>query len=277
MTHVCELSRDQIVAKNHELYDDTSSPAWYLAVYGPVHGGWEFINLGGRQVTDRIASDGGIGVDSRVIDLCAGQGAAARYLASRYGCFVDAVEWNANQAATIQQHLKTLPPAVADRIQIHHADATLWQAAEPADIVFSIDSLMLIPHSASLIRNAYRNLRPGGRIFLVVISAGPQVTNQIREFVADVDGMFHLQPASWYMEALEQAGFRQAGQKDLTTLAIRTSIQIDQAVRGNAEAIVHAGGTEAYTGWLNTGAVYLHAFQNKQLAYTFLSAQRPDA
>ena len=46
----------EVLQKNREIYSETSSPVWYLAVYGPAHDGWEFINLGGRQVLDRLAA-----------------------------------------------------------------------------------------------------------------------------------------------------------------------------------------------------------------------------
>src|SRR4051794_35178673 len=114
--------QDELREKNREIYDDTTSPVWHLAVYRPLHDGWEFINLGGRPVADRVARKVRLAPGVTAIDFCAGQGAVSRYFASRYGCRIAAVEWNANQAAAIRGHLAG-DPATASLVDVYEADA----------------------------------------------------------------------------------------------------------------------------------------------------------
>src|SRR6058998_2335384 len=56
-------------------------------------------HYGGLGAVDALAHRAGIGPRSRVLDLCAGLGGPARFLASRRGCRVTALELNAGRAA----------------------------------------------------------------------------------------------------------------------------------------------------------------------------------
>jgi cyclopropane fatty-acyl-phospholipid synthase-like methyltransferase len=265
--------QDELREKNREIYDDTSGPVWQLAVYGPLHGGWEFINLGGRPVADRVARRIRLASDMTAIDLCAGQGAVSRYFASRYRCRVAAVEWNANQAACIRRRLAE-DPALARLVDVYEADATSWVAPQPADAAFSMDSLMLLP-AGDVIANAWRNLKAGGALAIVVICAGAQVTDKIRHFAWNVDGMLHLPDASWYEQTLAATGFTSIEAVDLTSVAVESSIRIESALDRAGNEIVAAAGHRALEGWKSVGRVYLQAFEERKLHYLLVAADKP--
>lgn len=259
--------------KNREIYDDTSSPVWQLAIYGPLHGGWEFINLGGRPVADQVARRIRLAPGVTAIDLCAGQGAVSRYFASRFGCRVCAVEWNPNQTACIREHLERTPE-LAQLVEVFEADAMSWTSPQPAGAAFSMDSLMLLP-ADKVIANAWRNLQPGAALAIVVICAGPRVTDEIRDFAWKVDGMLHLPEASWYERALAARGFTSIESVDLTDVAIESSIRIESALDRAGDQIVAGIGQQAYAGWKSVGRVYLQAFENRKLQYLMVSADKP--
>src|SRR6266850_384189 len=59
-------------------------------------------HYGGLGAVDALARRAGITGTSRVLDICAGLGGPARFLASRRGCRVVGVELNAGRAAGLQ-------------------------------------------------------------------------------------------------------------------------------------------------------------------------------
>src|SRR5882762_8558316 len=60
-------------------------------------------HYGGLGAVDALARRAGITATSRVLDICAGLGGPARFLASRHGCRVVGVELNPGRAAGMQR------------------------------------------------------------------------------------------------------------------------------------------------------------------------------
>ncbi|BDC50511.1 hypothetical protein F183_A28270 [Bryobacterales bacterium F-183] len=260
---------DEVVRKNREIYDNTSGADWYLTVYEGAHQGWEFINLGGLTVANRIAQLLEIDGEAHIIDVCAGQGGVSRYLAAQRKCRVTAVEWNPGQVRTIRNHLSKAGPGIASRIDVVEADATTWRADELADGAFSMDALMLTPQTGALIANTAKSLEPGATFAISVICAGEHITDAMRRFAWDIDGMIHLPGPGWYAQALEQAGFEDVVLEDCTDVAIATSETMERALRANEARIVAEAGPAVFRGWKDVGAVYLNAFRQYQLMYLF--------
>src|SRR5690348_10000477 len=116
-----QTCRDEIIQKNREIYSETSSAVWQIAVYGGLHGGWEFLNLGGARALERIVHSAGHIAGKRVLELCAGQAAPARYLAQVYGCHVTAVEMNPGQVVNARARVAELDEGTAELIEIVEA------------------------------------------------------------------------------------------------------------------------------------------------------------
>src|SRR5437667_4079033 len=135
---------DLIRQKNNELYDETSGRVWQLAVYDGLHDGWEFINLGGKQILRSMAARADLGPAKRVLELCCGQAATCRYLADTYGCEVTGVEMNPRQVEKARAHLSSAAPHVANRVEIVLDNVVDWRPRQLYDAVISIDSFVLI-------------------------------------------------------------------------------------------------------------------------------------
>jgi sarcosine/dimethylglycine N-methyltransferase len=267
-------SATEIARKNSEMYDDTASPVWYMAVYEPIHDGWEFINLGGKDVLDRMAAEAGLAPGTRAIEFCSGQGATCRYLATRYDCAVTGIERNAGQIANAIRRLRQVDAAVADRVRFVHANVLDFQPDRQYDCCYSVDSMMLIENVPAALSTAYRALRPGGCLMFATIAAGRRIDSATRSFAWEADGMITLGAPSEYCEWMEAAGFRGVAAEDITSLAVNRSIEIDAAVERNCEAIVSAGGEEAYRGWRDIGGAYLRAFQTGRLSYLLVTGRK---
>jgi ubiquinone/menaquinone biosynthesis C-methylase UbiE len=264
----------EILRKNSEIYDDTASPVWYLAVYGPVHQGWEFINLGGQEMLDRLALDGELTRGRSALELCSGQGATCRYLATRYGCAVTGVEMNQGQIANALRRLREAESPVATLVRFVQADVLHFVPDRAYDFVYSLDSLMLIDDVGAALRVARVCLGPGKPATFVTFAAGPEITDDVRSFAWAYDAMVTLASATQYAAWMENAGFAEVRVEDLTELAIRRSVDLEIAQHRNRDAIVRAAGEEVYRGWVDVGAVYLKALRERRLSYLLIGGRR---
>jgi cyclopropane fatty-acyl-phospholipid synthase-like methyltransferase len=270
-----QTCQEEIIRKNREIYSETSSMVWQVAVYGGLHGGWEFLNLGGSRALEIIAqSTGGI-KGKRVLELCAGQAAPARYLAHKYGCRVTAVEMNPGQVANARARVAELDEETAALVEIVEADVLSYQPSDAFEVVFSMDSAMLIPDLPRLLEVSSRALRAGGRMELITIGAGPFMDEKTRAFAWDIDGMLSLLTMGEWVRLFEEAGFSAIRAEDITALAIENSKKLDAALLENREEIERAEGRETFLGWMNVGAAYLAAFSRGSLSYLHVSASAP--
>lgn len=273
MSRACTLE-GEIARKNRELYDETSGPVWQLAVYGPVHDGWEFINLGGRVILDELGNRAGLGPGDAVVELCSGQGATCRYLAERFGCDVTGVEMNPRQVERARRRLAEGPAGAAARVRFVEADVLGWREPGAFDAAVSLDSMMLIGDVPRALANARASLRPGGRLMVVTIAAGPRLDEGLRRLAWETDGMVSLLAAEDYAGLFREAGFERVETVDFTPLAVESSLKMAEALEGRRDELVRAEGEEGYRGWRELGQVYLDAFRERKLTYQLIAGRR---
>ncbi|MEM7050100.1 MAG: class I SAM-dependent methyltransferase [Acidobacteriota bacterium] len=260
-------SPQEVAQRNRELYDGAADPVWQLAVYGPVHGGWEFTNMGGRRVLDAIGRAGALAPDDRVLELCSGLGDTCRYLATHYPCQVTGVEMNPQQVAKAEAHRQRLDPQLAGRLSFVEADITVWSPEKTFDLVYALDSLILVDDLGAVLAGARRLLTTGRSFVLVEILAGPRVTDELREKIWREDAMINLLTPAEYDDALRLAGFRQVARRDRTDLAVTCWQTIAEALAEHAEEIVSQQGEGALQGWTETARFYSRAFADGSLIY----------
>jgi SAM-dependent methyltransferase len=265
---------DEFRRKNRSLYDRTSGAVWDTVVYGDLHGGHEFINLGGAAIVDRVAAALRLGPESDAVEFCSGRGAVCRYLAERYGCRVLGIEWNARQIAAARDLKRRTPAAAASRIGFRRGDCVAWRPRRAVDAVLSIDSFMLLPSAAAALRSAWRGLVPGGRLAVVTLAAGRKIDHETRRFVWDEDGMASLHSAREYRRMLAAAEFENAAIRDESGRAIAAMARMDRALRLRQSA-AKAADAVAFAGWIAVGEAYLEAFRCERLAYLLLTAEKP--
>jgi cyclopropane fatty-acyl-phospholipid synthase-like methyltransferase len=261
----------EVESKNREIYDDTSSPVWQLAIYRTVHHNWEFINLGGAAILDRISALTQLDRNMAVAEFCAGQGAVCRYLAEHYGCGITGVEWNPNQVSVARRLNAKLNRECAAKVEIVESNCQSWRPIEPVDLVISVDSMMLMPDLPAVLENAAACLKPGGQLAIATLGAGERITEETRRIAWEIDGMASLYHCREYAELLDGAGFNQMIVTDITDIAINTSEQIARALLEHEHEIKQQEGKEVFQGWLDVGRWYLAAFTSRSLSYLLVT------
>jgi ubiquinone/menaquinone biosynthesis C-methylase UbiE len=120
-------------------------------------------HYGGTAANDALAKCAHIGSGTKVVDLCAGLGGPARYLAHRYGAFVTGVELTPARvvgAAELTQRV-----GLSSQVQVVEGNVTALPLPDASqDAVVSQEALFHVTDLARALSEAHRVLRPGGRI-----------------------------------------------------------------------------------------------------------------
>jgi ubiquinone/menaquinone biosynthesis C-methylase UbiE len=172
-------------------------------------------HYGGLAAVDALAARAGIGPTSRVLDVCAGLGGPARFLASRRGCHVVGVELNAGRALGMARLTRLV--RLDTRVAVVRADATaLPFASGRFDACVSQEALLHIHDKASVLAEAHRVLTPGGRLAFSDWVAHPTLGDGERRRLDDWMAAVALQSIDGYRTLLGRVGFRSVVAEDLS-------------------------------------------------------------
>jgi cyclopropane fatty-acyl-phospholipid synthase-like methyltransferase len=176
-----------------------------------------------------LATVAGISAGDHVLDAGCGIGGSAIWLAENLGASVVGVNINANQVALA----RTLAHArgLKNRVQFHVADFCATELdAESFDVVWALESACYAEDKARFLAEAYRLLRPGGRLvvadgFLTRDTFAPDEQRVIDRWqhgwaIAGVVSLHQFQ--TW----LRAADFHRVGFQDITRHVVPSSRRI---------------------------------------------------
>ena len=136
-----------------------------LAPVDEFHGGQ-------RQATIRLADLAGLRGGERVLDVGAGIGGPSRFLASRYGCQVEGIDLTAEFCRVAE--MLTRLTGLTDKVGYRQGDALDLPFEDMSfDVVWSQNASMNIADRDRLYSEMHRVLKPGGRLALQEVVAGP--------------------------------------------------------------------------------------------------------
>jgi sarcosine/dimethylglycine N-methyltransferase len=167
---------------------------------------WDQDHYGGVAAVETLARRAGIGPASVVLDVCAGLGGPARFLAARHGCRVVGVDLNQGRCAGARQ-LSVLV-RLTGRVAMINADAqSLPFKTGSFTAVVSQEGLLHVPDKAAALGECGRVLVPGGRIAFSDWIAGPRLDDAERRCLGEWMAATTLQSIEGYRRLLGRAGF----------------------------------------------------------------------
>jgi SAM-dependent methyltransferase len=126
----------------------------------------------GQEATRELARRAGLTAEMSVLDVGGGLGGPARTLAGEIGCRVTVLDLTA--AYCEAGALLTTRTGLDERVRFHHGDALAMPFADGSfDVVWTQHSSMNVADKERLYAEFRRVLRPGGRLALHEIMAGP--------------------------------------------------------------------------------------------------------
>ena len=174
---------------------------------------------GGRNATARLAQLAQIDASQRVLDVGCGIGGPSRYLASKFGCQVTGLDLTPEfvaLAGMLAQRTR-----LADKVTYRQGNALDLPFPDANfDVVWSQNAAMNIADRDRLYGEMHRMLRPGGRLALQDVAAGPGGEPYYpTPWASDKSISFLFAPQST-RAALERVGFRVVAWQDTTQEAL---------------------------------------------------------
>ena len=195
-------------------------------------------HYGGLDAVDTLARCAGVTARSRVLDVCAGLGGPARFLASRRGCRVVGLELHPGRAAGGARLTRLV--GLAGRVAAIRGDATaLPFAAGAFDACLSQEALLHVEPKLAVLAECHRVLVPGGRLAFTDWVARPGLGDREREQLWAWMAATTLQTLDGYRALLGRAGFGAVEAEDLSDAwrpILRARLAMFRAMRADTVA-----------------------------------------
>lgn len=205
-------------------------------------------HYGGLDANDALAERAGIAKGTRVVDFCAGLGGPARYLAYRYGADVTGIELTPARVRGAQD--------LTRRVGLHHSvrvvQGNVAQVPLPdasVDVVISQEALLHVPDKQRTLSEAFRILKPGGRIAFTDWVAHRPLSSADRELMWQGMAVTELCDLPSYAELVRGAGFASNSVEDLTpawAVILRQRLAMYQKLRMDAQEANAPAGHDAF-------------------------------
>lgn len=217
------MSSDYSSAVNtaREYYDSDDADNFYFTVWGgeDIHVGLyqsdeEPISDASRRTVERLAARlTNIDENSRILDIGAGYGGAARYLAKTFGCKVVAlnlstVENERDRQMNREQGLDHLIDVVDGSFE------ALPYPDESFDAIWSQDAILHSGDRPKVLREAVRVLKPGGEFVFTDPMQADDCPAGVLQPILDRIHLETLGSPGFYKKELESLGMEDLGYQD---------------------------------------------------------------
>lgn len=172
-------------------------------------------HYGALAANDALAVLAAIGPTTRVADFCAGLGGPARYFAHRYGADVTGIELTPTRVKGAAELTRLV--GLADKVRV--IEGNVMQVPLPdasVDAVVSQEAFLHVPDKARALAEAYRILKPGGRLAFTDWIAHRALSPADADLMWQGMAVTNLYDLNTYRALIENAGFTVTAVDDLT-------------------------------------------------------------
>jgi sarcosine/dimethylglycine N-methyltransferase len=172
-------------------------------------------HYGGLAAVDRLIGRAAIKSGMTVLDVCAGLGGPARYIARRTGARLTGIDLTTSRAIGAARLTRLV--GLADAATFVNGDATALPFADGSfNAAIAQEAFLHIADKAALFSELHRVLRPGGRLAFSDWTAAANLDSATRERLASGIAARDIRAPDDYRAAIAQAGFSDVAVEDLS-------------------------------------------------------------
>jgi sarcosine/dimethylglycine N-methyltransferase len=174
------------------------------------------IHTASAATVERMAGMlGGVDNQTKILDIGAGYGGSARYLARTFGCSVRCLNISETQNDT--NRIKNRQQGLADLVSVvHGAFEDLPETDGSYDVVWCQDAILHSDQRGKVLGEVFRVLKPGGRFIFTDPMQADDCPPGVLQPVYDRLSLTSLASFRYYREAAIETGFEVIEQVDLT-------------------------------------------------------------
>jgi sarcosine/dimethylglycine N-methyltransferase len=272
----------QVVETARSYYNSDDADNFYFHVWGgeDIHVGLyesddEAIASASRRTVERMAARlGDLGEESRVIDLGAGYGGSARYLARTFGCRVTAL--NLSETENARNREMTAAQGLSDRIDVvDGAFETIAADDASFDVAWSQDAILHSGERRRVIREVARVLKPGGTLIFTDPMQADDCPDGVLDKVLDRIHLDSLGSFAFYRDAAGDAGLEEVAIDDLTEHLVSHYGRVREQLRTQREELAGKV-SDAYIDRMLTGlGHWVEAGRKGYLAWGIMQFRKP--
>ena len=151
-----------------------------------------------------------LGEQSKVIDLGAGYGGSARYLARSFGCKVTCL--NVSERQNARNRMLNESQGLSDKIEVVHGSfEDIPEPAASMDLVWSQDAFLHSGQRRKVLEEITRILKPGGELIFTDPMQADDCPEGVLQPVYDRLELDTIGSFAWYREQLDDLGFSEVG------------------------------------------------------------------
>ncbi len=244
-----------------EYYNSEDADNFYFTIWGgeDIHIGLyrdddEPIFDASRRTVERMASRAsGLGPDSYVLDVGAGYGGAARYLAHNFGCKVVAL--NLSEVENERDRQMNREQGVDHLIEVVDAAFEEIPLGDGLfDLVWSQDAFLHSGDRPRVLREVHRVMKPGGEFIFTDPMQADDCPEGVLQPILDRIHLSTMGSPSFYRSELEKLGFEMLSFEEHTDqLARHYGRVLKELERREAQGDLKGIVTDAYVARMKKG------------------------
>jgi arsenite methyltransferase len=161
---------------------------------------------GGTALTDYLGRALHLKPDMRILDVAAGQGTSAIYLAQHFGCTVLGIDYSHTIVDNVTQAVQAA--GVSHLVTFEQGDAEcLPVPADSFDALICECAFCTFPHKKIAASEFMRVLKVGGRVGLSDLTRQGELPEDLQGLLAWIACIADAQPLADYVDYLTEAGF----------------------------------------------------------------------
>ncbi len=242
-------TKSEAVERAEAYYDSNEADAFYQTIWGgqDIHIGVyrdedEAIADASRRTVETMAARlNGVDETSRILDLGAGYGGSARYLADRFGCRVTCL--NLSETQNSLNRALTEEARLTDLVSVVYGDfENIPEADNSFDIVWSQDAILHSGDRPRVLDEVRRVLVESGQFIFTDPMQSDSCPDGVLQPILDRIQLSTLGSFGFYRKELDVRGFEEVDSVILTDQLRMHYQRVGQALRDRYDTAVKLSG-----------------------------------